>query len=318
MAGACGTPAALRVLVDALCSETNESSRRAGSHGLGSAGDASVPFLLEVLRASDLSPLVVGYAVDALGEAAVTPNITVVKCLSAVCVAQHDAITAARLTSPPDHLPEFEAGVSRFHNVNKYVECWETETMMCVCRLSQGMVSHRNDQLQVPIMLPIECRPLAARYLVQALVQIALGRLADRWAVVDNAQLYRAEILAALKPWSRNECPRVRKEQGRAIFQLSAALAGAAETGNIDVESLGAEAKVLRDVVQAGSYSVVKGEVENMPARDQSLAMLDRIAGSHSQSNTQEKRTNHKNVDELILHTPTFTTPNGRASSMGL
>lgn len=101
---------------------------------------------------------------------------------------------------------------------------------------------------------------------------------------MDNAQLYRAEILAALKPWSRNECPRVRKEQGRAIFQLSAGLAGAAETGNIAVESLAAEAKVVRDVVQAGAYSVVKGEAENMPAGDQSLAMLDRILFTPSNS----------------------------------
>ena len=43
-----------------------------------------------------------------------------------------------------------------------------------------GIVSHVNDSLQVPIMLPITCRPVAARYLVIALAQIALGRLADR------------------------------------------------------------------------------------------------------------------------------------------
>lgn len=111
MAGACGSEAALGVLVDALCSETNESSRRAGAHGLGAAGDVAVPVLLQVLAAADHSPLVVGCAVDALGEAAMIPNIAAVKCLGAVCVAQHEAIAAATLTSTPDQLPQFEAGV---------------------------------------------------------------------------------------------------------------------------------------------------------------------------------------------------------------
>ena len=111
MVGACGTIAALNALVDALCSGTNESSRRAGSHGLGSAGDAAVPFLLEVLSAEDHSPLVLGCAVDALGEAAMTPNMAVIKRLSAVCFAQHEAILAA---TRKDQLPEFEAGVRPF------------------------------------------------------------------------------------------------------------------------------------------------------------------------------------------------------------
>jgi hypothetical protein len=79
---------------------------------LGAAGDAAVPFLLEVLGgAVDHSPLVVGCAVDALGEAAMTPNLAVVQCLDATCHAQHDAIETAALTAAPEMLPEFEAGV---------------------------------------------------------------------------------------------------------------------------------------------------------------------------------------------------------------
>ena len=146
------------------------------------------------------------------------------------------------------------------------------------------MVSHRNDQLMVPVMMPIACRPLAARYLVIALAQIALGRLGARWASADNASLYRAEIVAALKPWSRNACPRVRREQGRAIYQLCAGLADAstsvsarAEMSEGTVDSLAAEVQMLRELVQAGAYSVVKEEAQKMPAGEQSLAALERI-----------------------------------------
>ncbi len=142
-------------------------------------------------------------------------------------------------------------------------------------------MSHRNDQLQVPIMLPIACRPVAARYLVIALAQVALGRLADRWATADNGSLYRAEILAALRPWSRNACPRVRKDQGRAIFQLCAGLATAAtsvtEESKDAADSLAAEVRLLREVVQAGAYSEVKNKSEKMPAGERSLAVLDVI-----------------------------------------
>ena len=249
--GACGSASALSALADALCSETNESSRRAGSHGLGSAGDAAVPLLLQVLAAPDHSPLVVGSAVDALGEAAMSPSTAVVQCISAVCVAQHNAITAAGRTATSDQLPEFEAG---------------------------GMVSHVNDWLQVPIMLPVACRAVAARYLVLAIAQIALGRLADRWANAENAALYRMEILAVLKPWSRNACPRVREEQGRAMFQLCIALAGAAKDTSTSAERIAEEVKMLRGVVEAGAYSEVKAKVVRMPAGAQSLAVLAGIA----------------------------------------
>ena len=146
------------------------------------------------------------------------------------------------------------------------------------------MVSHVNDMLQVPIMLPISCRTLAARYLVVAIAQIVLGRLANRWAAADNASLYRTEILAALKPWSRNACPRVRQEQGRAVFQLCATLAGAvnklparAEASNSTSAPLAAEVRMLREVVENGAYSEVKDEAMKMPAGEQSLAALDEI-----------------------------------------
>ena len=69
------------------------------------------------------------------------------------------------------------------------------------------MVSHVNDMLRVPIMLPLSCRVLAARCLVIAVVQIALGRLADSWIDEENAALYRPEILATL---SRGLATRVR------------------------------------------------------------------------------------------------------------
>jgi hypothetical protein len=93
--------------------------------------------------------------------------------------------------------------------------------------------------------------------------------------------LYRAEILAALRPWSRNACPRVRKDQGRAIFQLCAGLATAAtsvtEESKDAADSLAAEVRLLREVVQAGAYSEVKNKSEKMPAGERSLAVLDVI-----------------------------------------
>lgn len=147
--GACGTAPALASLADALCSETNESARRAASHGLGAAGDRAVPTLLTVLATPTLSPLVAGSAIDALGDAAMLPDPAVVQSLAAACATQQaeiDAVeqqaAAAAAAAERDAdllLPAFEAG---------------------------GMISHVNDSLQVPIMLPIACRPIAARYLV--------------------------------------------------------------------------------------------------------------------------------------------------------
>jgi hypothetical protein len=66
-------------------------------------------------------------------------------------------------------------------------------------------------------------RQIAARYLVVAMPQIALGRLCQRWALQPTG--HRGEILAALRPWGHGPCPRVRKENGRALFQLCTALA---------------------------------------------------------------------------------------------
>ena len=170
------------------------------------------------------------------------------------------------------------------------------------------MVSHVNDNLQVPIMLPITCRPVAARYLVIALAQIALGRLADRSSTAAVAAAvvvtdtmgdgsgvaYRGAIVEALRPWARNRCPRVRKEMGRALFQLclataaaaaaaaveSAAPAAAAATSTRTVAALVAEEAVMREVVKAGAFSEVKGERLKMPAGEQSLAALDTAVAS--------------------------------------
>ena len=120
---------------------------------------------------------------------------------------------------------------------------------------------------------------MAARYLVLAIAQIALGRLAARWAHADNAALHRREILQALRPWARNACPRVREEQGRAVFQLCVALAGAAKhTTRATAEGVAEEVKMLRCVVEAGAYSEVKEQAVRMPAGAQSLAALDGIA----------------------------------------
>ena len=103
-----------------------------------------------MLATPALSPLVAGSAIDALGDAAMSPDPAVVQVLAAACTTQQaeiDAVeqaaaAAAAASAERDAdllLPAFEAG---------------------------GMISHVNDSLQVPIMLPIACRPIAARYLV--------------------------------------------------------------------------------------------------------------------------------------------------------
>ena len=88
---------------------------------------------------------------------------------------------------------------------------------------------HVNGDLRVAIMLPVACRPLAARYLVVALAQTALGRIAQRWASTagdaGGAATHRASIRNALRPWSDMPAPRIRKDNGRALFQLCVALA---------------------------------------------------------------------------------------------
>ena len=126
--------AALAVLAGALCSEGNESARRAGCYGLGAAGDRAVPTLIRVLETAGVPALVAGLAVEALGEAAMTPDARAVAAMAAACRAQHEAIRAAEASAGTTEaeLPLFEVG---------------------------GMVSHVNDMLQVPIMLPIACRP---------------------------------------------------------------------------------------------------------------------------------------------------------------
>jgi hypothetical protein len=79
------------------------------------------------------------------------------------------------------------------------------------------------------------CLQIAARYLVIALAQIALGRVVQRWACAaaddtSASAAYRASILGALRPWSGMPVPRIRKDNGRALFQLCAALASSSAT----------------------------------------------------------------------------------------
>jgi hypothetical protein len=102
------------------------------------------------------------------------------------------------------------------------------------------------------------------------MAQIALGRLAQRWA--PRRAGHRAEILAALRPWARGPCPRVREENGRALFQLCAARASAPPSG-----AAAREAGVLRAAVLAGARDGKK-----LPATDQCLAALDRASAAMS------------------------------------
>ena len=86
---------------------------------------------------------------------------------------------------------------------------------------------------------------IAARYLVISLAQTALGRIAQRWvnntgpatrtvatgvAAASTFAEHRAAILDALRPWSAMGVSRIRKDNGRALFQLCAALASSAGT----------------------------------------------------------------------------------------
>lgn len=166
----------LELLEVALCSVDNEAARRAGAHGLAAAGDSAVPVLLRVRRrhlvcgwsvgaASQESRLshsqlviwwqvlglslcdaplwsaVVGSAVEALGEAAVTSTARVVEALVDVMAAQ-----AARIDdAPAEDQPDFLAG------------------------------DFLVDTLQVPVLLPVRHRAVALRFLVLAHAQTALG-----------------------------------------------------------------------------------------------------------------------------------------------
>ena len=123
----------------------------------------------------------------------------------------------------------------------------------------------------------------------QALAQIALGRLADRWTseTGEAAREYRTAILDALRPWSHNACPRVRKENGRAIFQLCAAVAHAATSvaaAELDSEAaaFASEVAALRSMVDAGAFSVVQEKAVKLPAAEQSLAALERVTAALS------------------------------------
>ena len=98
------------------------------------------------------------------------------------------------------------------------------------------------------------------------MAQIALGRLSQRWALQPTGHC--GEILEALRPWAHDPCPRVRKENGRALFQLCTALAPSSPS----VAAV-QEAGVLREAVLAGERDGKK-----QPATDQCLAALDRAS----------------------------------------
>ena len=74
-----------------------------------------------------------GSAVEALGEAAMTPDVAVVSALDAACWAQHAVIAAAEASAS---VPEDALRV--FSEENQHV----------------------NGDLRVPIMIPVACRPV--------------------------------------------------------------------------------------------------------------------------------------------------------------
>ena len=83
------------------------------------------------------------------------------------------------------------------------------------------------------------CLQIAARYLVIALAQIALGRVVQRWACAaaddtSASAAYRASLPGALRPWSGMPAPLTRKSHGRALVHLRAALAPASATPPLD------------------------------------------------------------------------------------
>jgi HEAT repeat protein len=127
--GECGNDASLAILATALCSDDNESARRAGSFGLGVAGDKAVSTLIAVLdKGAEASGLVLGSAVEALGEAAMTPDPAVITALDQICWVQQQIIAEAE----GDEVPVF----------------------------SQDNI-HTNGDLRVPVMMPLACRPVS-------------------------------------------------------------------------------------------------------------------------------------------------------------
>ena len=188
-----GGDSALPYLIDALCDVENESARRAGAQGLAVAGERGADTLLELLEDAsaddvDASPLTVGSAVEAIGEAAVSPSVELVEALALTMTAQRDAIDAAPASEQPD-----------FHSDDFIVET-----------------------LQIPVIMPVAHRPVALRYLVLTVAQTALGRVAQRCAGAGDSNV-RMALLAALVPWSHSECPRVREENNRAMLSLCVA-----------------------------------------------------------------------------------------------
>ena len=261
---------ALGWLEAALCLETNESARRAGAHGLAAAGDCATPTILQVLQqlgqrqqqqeeeeegeqrsqqlslslSLSLSLCCVGSAVEALGEAAITPTLSIILALHELMTTQSQAIAQA----PQDEQPDFDSLDPDDGNAGDYGKGEEGE--------EEEEGSFLADTLQVPVLLPVRHRVVALRYLIVTVAQTALGRIAQRCtapippaaacpaapppppaaaaaaaAGAAGHEGLRMAVLDALRPWSRSVCPRTREENSKAMLSLCVAAATAAAAG---------------------------------------------------------------------------------------
>eukprot|EP01045_Picozoa_sp_COSAG04_P026907 COSAG04_NODE_3832_length_2487_cov_1.260050_1_plen_191_part_10 len=167
-----------------------------------------------------------------------SPDATVISALDATCRAQHSVITAAEASAEvaAEELPVFTEQNVHVNGdlrvaIMLPVACRPVRRLLsvslCLCLSASPSASFSDLRLKAAVLCVLQ---IAARYLVIALAQTALGRLAQRWADASDAAALRASILEALRPWSAMPAPRIRKDNGRAIFQLCAALASSAAT----------------------------------------------------------------------------------------
>ena len=84
------------------------------------------------------------------------------------------------------------------------------------------------DTLQIPVLLPIQHRMVALRFLVVTVTQTALGRIAQRCGGAEASSLRRA-ALEALQPWAGCVCARVREENSKAMLSLCVAAGAGAD-----------------------------------------------------------------------------------------
>jgi len=163
-----------------------------------------------------------------------SPDATVISALDATCRAQHSVIAAAEASAEvaADELPVFTEQNVHVNGdlrvaIMLPVACRPVRRLLCLCLSLPLCPSFSGLRLKAAVLRLLQ---IAARYLAIALAQTALGRLAQRWADASDAAALRASILEALRPWSAMPAPRIRKDNGRAIFQLCAALASSAAT----------------------------------------------------------------------------------------